>query len=426
MIRAESVSTHMTAAPAGPSNLPITVGDPGADITQAAPPAVVAGAEEVRLRIGWRMLGTVVLWLGLNLLLAIYLKWLLTDGGLPLPVLLSMVQQVPGCVAVVVMLCVHRRRHGSLADHAVVRLWREIICCSACFSVSICLGNAGLQRIHVATTLMLKTGAPVLQLATSWVIERKFYSSQAMLTVPLVVGGAALGSVASPDLDALGYAYTVASMLFMVTAQLLHHAVTRATRSPPTPSPQVMYNSFSAVLLQKRGVSALDAWLHTSFYSAALMVPAAALLEGAYLAGHFNAVGWRSLAIHLPLSALVAGAFQVNNFHLLKLTSSVYNCMLGLVKMVLISAVAYVVQPMAVPPVRYVGFGMALLGFVLFNYCAREPPLVDCDKGGEGGGEGGGDGYRLCLCGLRARPPPCFLCVARRGKPTERTALISS
>ncbi len=190
-----------------------------------------------------------------------------------------------------------------------------------------------------------------------------------------------------------------------------------------------MYNSFSAVLLQKRGVSALDAWLHTSFYSAALMVPAAALLEGAYLAGHFNAVGWRSLAIHLPLSALVAGAFQVNNFHLLKLTSSVYNCMLGLVKMVLISAVAYVVQPMAVPPVRYVGFGMALLGFVLFNYCAREPPLVDCDKGGgEGGegGEGGGDGYRLCLCGLRARPPPCFLCVARRGKPTERTALISS
>ena len=190
-----------------------------------------------------------------------------------------------------------------------------------------------------------------------------------------------------------------------------------------------MYNSFSAVLLQKRGVSALDAWLHTSFYSAALMVPAAALLEGAYLAGHFNAVGWRSLAIHLPLSALVAGAFQVNNFHLLKLTSSVYNCMLGLVKMVLISAVAYVVQPMAVPPVRYVGFGMALLGFVLFNYCAREPPLVDCDKGGEGGdggGDGGGNGYRLCLCGLRARPPPCFLCVARRGKPTERTALISS
>ena len=234
MIRAESVSTHMTAAPAGPSNLPITVGDPGADITQAAPPAGSAGAEEVRLRIGWRMLGTVVLWLGLNLLLAIYLKWLLTDGGLPLPVLLSMVQQVPGCVAVVVMLCVHRRRHGSLADHAVVRLWREIICCSACFSVSICLGNAGLQRIHVATTLMLKTGAPVLQLATSWVIERKFYSSQAMLTVPLVVGGAALGSVASPDLDALGYAYTVASMLFMVLRSAPAHTRPRATRSPPT------------------------------------------------------------------------------------------------------------------------------------------------------------------------------------------------
>ena len=235
MIRAESVSTHMTAAPAGPSNLPITVGDPGADITQAAPPAGSAGAgpEEVRLRIGWRMLGTVVLWLGLNLLLAIYLKWLLTDGGLPLPVLLSMVQQVPGCVAVVVMLCVHRRRHGSLADHAVVRLWREIICCSACFSVSICLGNAGLQRIHVATTLMLKTGAPVLQLATSWVIERKFYSSQAMLTVPLVVGGAALGSVASPDLDALGYAYTVASMLFMVLRSAPAHTRRRATRSPP-------------------------------------------------------------------------------------------------------------------------------------------------------------------------------------------------
>ena len=292
----------------------------------------------------------------------------------------------------------------------MVRLWREIICCSACFSVSICLGNAGLQRIHVATTLMLKTGAPVLQLATSWVIKRKFYSSQAMLTVPLV-GGAALGSVASPDLDALGYAYTVASMLFMVTAQLLH------TPSPAThhlpPSPQVMYNSFSAVLLQKRGVSALDAWLHTSFYSAALMVPAAALLEGAYLAGHFNAVV-ALLAIHLPLSALVAGAFRVNNFHLLKLTSSVYNCMLGLVKMVLISAVAYVVQPMAVPPVRYVGFGMALLGFVLFNYCAREPPSSTATREeGRRRRRGGGDGYRLCLCGLRARPPPCFLCVAR-------------
>ena len=214
----------------GPANLPITVGDPGADITQAAPPAWLRRRPRSARGSGGGCSARWCARLGLNLLLAIYLKWLLTDGGLPLPVLLSMVQQVPGCVAVAVMLCVHRRRHGSLADHAVVRLWREIICCSACFSVSICLGNAGLQRIHVATTLMLKTGAPVLQLATSWVIERKFYSSQAMLTVPLVVGGAALGSVASPDLDALGYAYTVGvdALHGDCRCASLHHATRRA------------------------------------------------------------------------------------------------------------------------------------------------------------------------------------------------------
>ena len=98
--------------------------------------------------------------------------------------------------------------------------------------------------------------------------------------------------------------------------------------------------------------------------------------------------------------------------------------------MVLISAVAYVVQPMAVPPVRYVGFGMALLGFVLFNYCAREPPLVDCDKGG-----GALDDVRRrrrrrlppSSAGLRARPPRGLpLRRAQGSKPTERTALISS
>ena len=38
----------------------------------AAPPAGSAGAEEGKLRIGWRMLGTVVLGLGLNLLLALF------------------------------------------------------------------------------------------------------------------------------------------------------------------------------------------------------------------------------------------------------------------------------------------------------------------------------------------------------------------
>ena len=87
---------------------------------------------------------------------------------------------------------------------------------------------------------------------------------------------------------------------------------------------------------------------------------------------------------------------------------------------------------MAVPPVRYVGFGLALLGFVLFNYCARERPVLTCEPATDGADDGGG-GFKLCLCRVSVRHAPpegeerCFLCVARRKeKPTERTALISS
>lgn len=327
--------------------------------------AAVKGAEvkEVSISVGPNEALLILVWLVVNVALALYLKWLLTDGGVGFPILICLVQQVPGCIAAVFMFIQKAREvqeeekvSGPLGGTRYVmgklfsmepRLFYSFVAVSALFCTSIITGNAALSYIHLSTVTMLKTLAPVVQMLSSYVIEKRTYSKKAMATVPIVVVGSLLTSMKAPDYHELGY--------ILAFVALLSTAV---------------YNSLCAVLLQDFKMSSIDTWVMNSLFGTLFMLPLFALLEMPTF--FLDSMNLFELFWKMTLNVALAAIFCILNFQVIKVTSSVYNVMLCIIKLVAIVAISVYLNPIEIPIHRYFGFFLGIVGFVAFSAVTRK------------------------------------------------------
>lgn len=224
----------------------------------------------------------------------------------------------------------------------------SFVAVSALFCTSIITGNAALEYVHLSTVTMLKTLAPVVQMLTSFLIEKKIYSTKALSCVPLVVLGSLMTSLNAPDFHELGY--------ILVAVALFSTAV---------------YNSLCAILLQEFKLKSTDTWVMNSVFGMIFMFPLFCLLE----LSEFMALEMDSFELFwkLTLNTVIAVAFCVLNFEVIKVTSSVYNVMLCVIKLVLIVAVSVYLNPIEIPSHRIVGFLIGTMGFFLFSWVTRRP-----------------------------------------------------
>lgn len=155
--------------------------------------------------------GLVVNWIFTSAALILFNKWLLTDGGFPFPVTLTLIHQV-FCtfVAFVVVNCnIVPQLHMPLEDYI-----KGVVPVGAFYSIALWLGNWAYLHLQVSFVQMLKAFMPAIVFSIGLIIGNETFNLRLFGILLIICFGILIASYGEAKFSLFGVMLQLGSMTF--------------------------------------------------------------------------------------------------------------------------------------------------------------------------------------------------------------------
>ena len=283
-------------------------------------------------------------WIVLSSAVILFNQHLIRGWDLPFPASLVLCHQLFTAIVCRMVALLARLSYGSDVLDGVDRATlARMLPISACFAASLILSNAAYTHISVAFIQMIKASTPVVVLLLSFLVRTETPGFELAGIILLVSSGVSLSCVAEIDFVAVGFVLQAVAILCESTRLVLTN-----------------------VLLVRRDtrLSSFTTLAYLSPMCAACILPYWCLVEAAE-------VQKRTSALPSPLVLLanctVAFLLNVASMQLIRATSALTLNVAGVFKDVLLVAWSVAVLGARVTNAQYVGYGVAMLGILLYT-----------------------------------------------------------
>ncbi|KAK2048506.1 triose-phosphate transporter [Colletotrichum somersetense] len=285
-------------------------------------------------------------WIFFSNLTILFNKWLLDTAGFKYPVILTWWHLVFSTLATQIL-----ARTTSLLDgrHKVKmtgRVYlRAVVPIGLLYSGSLVCSNLVYLYLSVSFIQMLKAGAPVAVLFTSWVWGVADPSMKTLYNILLIVAGVALASFGEIEFSWIGFIFQMGGIIFeairLVMIQVLLKGDENAQRMDPLVS-LYYYAPVCAVM------NFFVAW-----------------------ASEFGTFKFEDLqktgVIMLLLNAGVAFMLNVSSVFLIGKTSGLVMTLTGILKNILLIVASVIIWKTNITFMQFVGYAIALFGLVVYS-----------------------------------------------------------
>ncbi|KAI0598208.1 TPT-domain-containing protein [Biscogniauxia sp. FL1348] len=283
-------------------------------------------------------------WIFFSNLTILFNKWLISSAGFCYPVILAWWHMTFATLATQALARTTTLLDGRRKIHMTGRVYaRAVVPIGILYSCSMVSSNLVYLYLSVPFIQMLKATGPVVTLLVSWVwgVERPTLTT-ALYTL-VIVAGVLVASAGEMHFSWPGLAYQAGGVLFeSVRLVMIQHLVSDAgLRMDPLVS---LYYYAPVCALANLLVSCLSGW-------------------GSFEWRHATDAGLGMLL----LNASVAFLLNVSSVLLIGKTSSLVLVLTGILKNILLVAVAVALWGTPLAGLQLAGYGLALLGLLLYQ-----------------------------------------------------------
>ncbi|ODA79823.1 hypothetical protein RJ55_05419 [Drechmeria coniospora] len=330
--KADTMVDEMTDATDGLLDDPEVAGKPG-DLLLEHQPAK-----------GWHPAYFVGAWIFFSNTTILFNKWIIDTAGFRYPVILTAWHLVFSTIATQLL-----ARYTTLLDsrHAIpitARLYiRTIFPIGFLYSGSLVCSNLVYLYLSIPFIQMLKSGAPVAVLFTSWAFRVAEPSMPAFINVLVIVAGVALASIGEIHFSFIGFLYQLGGIAFEAVRLVMIQIMLSAEGLRMDPLVSLYY--FAPVCAVMNILVAVPSEMPRFRWA------------------DLAAVGFPVLF----LNALVAFLLNVSSVFLIGRTSGLVMTLTGIFKNILLIIVSLLLWRTEITLLQSIGYGIALAGLTYYS-----------------------------------------------------------
>lgn len=312
----------------------------------------------------------VISWFVLNISISSFTKWIFVNGSICIEGTGCTQYKFPLAITVIHMifswaLCrfyIFHVRGDTEAGLTYEQQLKEIMPLSACFALSVALGNMSLKYIYPSFNQMLGSMGPLITVLLAVVLQQKSFSMKTWLSMPVICIGLAICSVKELNFNVLGTFFATAATVLRAVKTLIQGKLLSRKMDPVS----LLYYMapMSAVLL-----SFLMIFIEGLEPITLLVAPNKCFSAKP---GSTPVTGLGTLTVLLMLSGLNACLLNIANFLVTSYTSPVTLQVLGNVKSCLGIAVSVAIFKNSFTLEQLLGVFTCLFGVWIYNQ--KDPP----------------------------------------------------
>lgn len=359
------------------------VGLSGNPASASETPEALPKSDAVSVQSWLETAAVVISWFVLNISISSFTKWIFVNGSICIEGTGCTQYKFPLAITVIHMifswaLCrfyIFHVRGDTEAGLTYEQQLKEIMPLSACFALSVALGNMSLKYIYPSFNQMLGSMGPLITVLLAVVLQQKSFSMKTWLSMPVICIGLAICSVKELNFNVLGTFFATAATVLRAVKTLIQGKLLSRKMDPVS----LLYYMapMSAVLL-----SFLMIFIEGLEPITLLVAPTKCTAKP----GSTAVTGLGTLTVLLMLSGLNACLLNICNFLVTSYTSPVTLQVLGNVKSCLGIAVSVAIFKNSFTLEQLLGVFTCLFGVWIYNQ-KDPPPLASTTqpKSGTGG-----------------------------------------
>eukprot|EP01112_Ceratiomyxa_fruticulosa_P008236 TRINITY_DN2129_c0_g1_i1.p1 TRINITY_DN2129_c0_g1~~TRINITY_DN2129_c0_g1_i1.p1 ORF type:complete len:421 (-),score=57.71 TRINITY_DN2129_c0_g1_i1:33-1295(-) len=287
--------------------------------------------------------GSVLVWMVLNITLQFYNKYLFSVENFKFPVLIIMCGTTATFLGTASLVYIFKL--SELNSKELQNQWRMIFFLAILHGVGAASENISIVHISISLNQVIKATGPAFTLVLSRIFEGKHYSLALVLSTIVVVFGAVLTVFRNPEFNFFGFITAAISTLMSACQSIV-----------------------IGKLLMNPKLNATSIALASALPSVATILPVFVYSEMEDLIEHGNANGVGKIVTTVTIISIIAFFYNLSHLWLIKYTSAHLSMLIGNCKVVILVFLSMLVFHTAFLPINLVGMVLAVIGFIVYSY----------------------------------------------------------